>query len=136
MVKAEVKLTVDALGLLLLHGLRELDAAVFAADITRQGMQTAGAGVVLLHRRFEDLFASAGDVDLGAVGDEGLGDHEANSRASSGHDGGEKADIELEADSRPLVSRATGGIVSSVSRTSSEAFICSFSLLPVAIVAR
>lgn len=75
--------------LLLSQVLGQLHAALLTADVSWQRMQTARAGVVRLDRVLQLLLPPASDVDLGAIGDERLGDHEPNASAAAGHDCGE-----------------------------------------------
>lgn len=57
-------------------------------------MDRTRASRVLLDGRLQSLLSSSGDVDLGSVGLEGLGDHEADASATASNDGGDVGDIE------------------------------------------
>lgn len=57
-------------------------------------MQASRAGVVRLDCVLQLLLPPAGDVDLGAVGDQRLGDHEPDASAAARHNRGEMGAVE------------------------------------------
>jgi hypothetical protein len=65
----------DALRLLLLRIRCQPYRTRFGAYIFRQSMQASWPSVVEPHRLFQYLLSTAGDLQLGAVGHEGLSDH-------------------------------------------------------------
>ncbi|TLS27200.1 hypothetical protein PpBr36_04903 [Pyricularia pennisetigena] len=84
---------VDALGLLFAHLAGQADALVLGGDVARQSNDLARAGGVFLDHIVQRFLASAGDVDLGAVGLQGLCDHQADAGAAAGHDGCDVRDV-------------------------------------------
>lgn len=85
---------VETMRLLGLEVLCELNSTRLGADVPRKGVQATGTGVVCLDSVLENLLASSCDIHLGPVGNEGLGDHEANASSSSCNDCGNVGDIE------------------------------------------
>lgn len=83
-----------AIRLLLLQLLRQANAVVFARHVAWECVQATGTSVVLLDCGLQCLLPAACNVDLGAVGNEGLRDHEAYASPAARHDRRQERDIE------------------------------------------
>lgn len=75
----------NTLGFLLAQVVVKLLDFVLVAYVSHEGNDLSRPGVVELLGFLEHLFSSRCDVDLRTVGNQGLGDHQANASASAGH---------------------------------------------------
>ena len=88
---------VNAVRLLGLQVLRELDSTLFGGDVTRQRVQATGASVVFFDSTLEDFLSASSNVDFGSIGDKGLCDHQADAGAASSDYCCDVRDIEQDA---------------------------------------
>jgi len=84
----------NTLWLLLLNLLDQSLDVILVADISGQWQDLARSGAVLLDGVLQLVLASTGDVDLGSVCNECLGDHETNAGSTTSDDSGDMGDVE------------------------------------------